>query len=72
LSPRELAQIQGFPADYPWAGDAKSQITQIGNAVPPPLAAYIGRAIQKVRCKTFPQEATAGDTIEHVESDDED
>jgi DNA-cytosine methyltransferase len=74
LSPRELAQIQGFPADYPWAGDAKSQITQIGNAVPPPLAAYIGRAIQKVRCRTFPQEATSAtaDTIQHVESEDED
>ncbi len=74
LTPRELAQIQGFPADYPTQGDTKSQITQIGNAVPPPLAAYIGHAIQKVRCRTFPQEmeTVAADTIEHVESEDED
>ncbi len=37
LSIRELGQIQGFPADYPWQGNEKEIITQIGNAVPPPL-----------------------------------
>jgi DNA (cytosine-5)-methyltransferase 1 len=59
LLPRELAQIQGFPADYPWQGDAKSQITQIGNAVPPPLAAYIGRALKSISCRTQPQNTPA-------------
>ena len=38
LTINELAQIQGFPANYPWKGKEKEIITQIGNAVPPPLA----------------------------------
>ena len=37
LLPAELKQIQGFPADYIVKGSVKEQITQIGNAVPPPL-----------------------------------
>jgi site-specific DNA-cytosine methylase len=32
-----LAQIQGFPANYKWCGNEKDIITQIGNAIPPPL-----------------------------------
>lgn len=39
----ELAQIQGFPSDYPFAGSTKSIISQIGNAVPPPLVKHISR-----------------------------
>lgn len=37
LLPDELKQIQGFPADYKVCGSDKDKITQIGNAVPPPL-----------------------------------
>jgi DNA (cytosine-5)-methyltransferase 1 len=37
LLPNELKQIQGFPKDYIVNGSIKEQITQIGNAVPPPL-----------------------------------
>lgn len=37
LLPDELKQIQGFPKDYIVNGSIKEQITQIGNAVPPPL-----------------------------------
>ena len=37
LLPDELKQIQGFPADYIVCGTDKDKITQIGNAVPPPL-----------------------------------
>lgn len=37
LLPDELKQIQGFPADYIVCGSNKDKITQIGNAVPPPL-----------------------------------
>jgi DNA (cytosine-5)-methyltransferase 1 len=33
----ELAAIQGFPAGYRFAGDRRSRVRQIGNAVPPPL-----------------------------------
>lgn len=33
--------LQGFPADYPVQGRRSEQFTQIGNAVPPPLAAHV-------------------------------
>jgi len=61
MTPRELGQIQGFPADYPWQGDAKAQITQIGNAVPPALATFIGCAIKNVRRSLTPQMGGDGD-----------
>ena len=35
----EAGQLQTFPADYPWAGKDISQ--QIGNAIPPRLAAHV-------------------------------
>jgi DNA (cytosine-5)-methyltransferase 1 len=41
LLPDELKQIQGFPSDYKVLGSVKEQITQIGNAVPPPLVKSI-------------------------------
>jgi DNA (cytosine-5)-methyltransferase 1 len=41
LLPDELKQIQGFPADYIVEGNWKQKVTQIGNAVPPPLVEHI-------------------------------
>ncbi|OUS94600.1 DNA cytosine methyltransferase [Rhodococcus sp. NCIMB 12038] len=35
----EAAQLQTFPKDYPWGGKAIAQ--QIGNAIPPRLAAHV-------------------------------
>ncbi|WP_406402125.1 DNA cytosine methyltransferase [Streptomyces sp. NBC_00879] len=35
----EAGQLQTFPADYPWAGRGIAQ--QIGNAIPPRLAAHV-------------------------------
>jgi DNA (cytosine-5)-methyltransferase 1 len=37
----ELAILQGFPADFPFQGNKTQRAQQIGNAVPPPLAAAI-------------------------------
>ena len=41
MTPKELGQIQGFPADYPWQGSEKEQIIQIGNAVPPKMVEVV-------------------------------
>lgn len=35
----ELAALQGFPAGYEFAGTRRERVRQLGNAVPPPLAA---------------------------------
>ena len=48
LSPRELAALQSFPDDFIFKGSKKSQLTQIGNAVPPLLGKAIGLTLRKV------------------------
>lgn len=39
FSPSEAGRLQTFPGDYPWSGSAVAQ--QIGNAIPPRLAAHV-------------------------------
>ena len=39
------AALQGFPADYRWPGAKTRCALSIGNAVPPPVAGLIGRAV---------------------------
>lgn len=53
LRTEELAALQGFPHGYEFAGDRRSRVRQIGNAVPAPLAermiASVGKAVVRRR-----------------------
>lgn len=41
----EMAAIQGFPPGYAFAGTRRERVRQLGNAVPPPLAARMIEAV---------------------------
>lgn len=45
LSVRECARLQTFPDDYVFLGPTARQFTQVGNAVPPVLAATLAQAL---------------------------
>ena len=45
ITPREAARLQGFPDWFRFYGNRMDVRTQIGNAVPPPLARAAGEAI---------------------------
>ncbi|SQD94563.1 putative 5-methylcytosine methyltransferase [Parafrankia sp. Ea1.12] len=49
LTVTEFGLLQSFPADYPWQGTNASRLLQVGNAVPPALAAAALSAV------AFPQ-----------------
>ncbi|KAK9785341.1 hypothetical protein WJX73_005011, partial [Symbiochloris irregularis] len=46
VSVRECARAQGFPDDFRFYGNVHNKHRQIGNAVPPPLAAALGRQLR--------------------------
>lgn len=56
ITPREAARMQGFPDSYHFLGNKMDVRTQIGNAVPPPLARAAGLAI----IQALSQESTVG------------
>lgn len=47
LSVRECARLQTFPDDYMFLGPTARQFTQVGNAVPPVLAASVATQLVK-------------------------
>lgn len=69
MTPQELGQIQGFPADYAWQGTEKEQIIQIGNAVPPPLGERIVKSLERVVFKDTPQAVNGA--VDDDESEEE-
>ena len=48
LSVRECARLQTFPDDYKFFGSTARQFTQVGNAVPPVLAAVLAAQIARI------------------------
>lgn len=48
---QEAAVLQSFPPDYPWQGTKSQQYRQIGDAVPPLLAAAILRPLIATRAE---------------------
>jgi DNA (cytosine-5)-methyltransferase 1 len=46
LTVEECALIQGFPPEVAFQGARSSRYSQVGNAVPPPLAEALGSAIR--------------------------
>ena len=45
MSVRECARLQTFPDDFIFVGSSARQFTQVGNAVPPVLAAQLSRSL---------------------------
>lgn len=45
MTPAEAGVLQGFPVDYPWRGGSISRQQQVGDTVPPALAAALLRPL---------------------------
>ena len=46
LSIYEAMRLQGFPLEYQLTGTLSEQVTQISNAVPPPVAESIAKSLR--------------------------
>lgn len=52
VSVRECARAQGFPDRFMFSGSVHDRHKEVGNAVPPPLAAALGRMLREQLVKT--------------------
>ena len=48
----DVKALQGFPAEWQIWGPPSHQLGQLGNAVPPPLAAALARALRAALVRT--------------------
>lgn len=64
LTPREAARLQGFPDTFVFLGNRGDIRSQIGNAVPPPLARALGQEI--LRCLQSNRPSDAGQRAQAV------
>jgi len=55
LTPREAALLQGFPRRFRFYGNRSDVRSQIGNAVPPPLARVIGGSLLRTLLRSDEQ-----------------
>lgn len=54
LTVLEAMLLQGFPKSYVLHGNLSEQVTQVSNAVPPPVAFALAKAVRKVLAKVAP------------------
>ncbi|RWQ70600.1 MAG: DNA cytosine methyltransferase, partial [Mesorhizobium sp.] len=60
LSVYEALLLQGFPPSYELTGSLSAQITQVSEAVPPPLAEAIAKSIREAIAKYAAEAALTG------------
>lgn len=61
LSIYEAMLLQGFPANYQLSGNLSEQVTQVSNAVPPPLAQILADSIKSAITLDIPDENSGND-----------